>query len=158
MVYGQYEDAQIKQLSDFLVDWTLGRRREAISIPSQSPFHTLATEEEKIDYVTLVLLPVALELLALKTDPATVERAEERLREAGNNYPSEEEIRIEAHKVAGEDLSASTEWWEDVLNLRNAQAKRNLMKQEIRTELTNEELEAIGEVTRRNKKKISYKE
>lgn len=157
-VYGQFERNQINQLSDFLLDWALGRSTEPITIPLETPFHTFASDEQKSNYVALVLLPVALELLYLKDDPEVDDRAKERLTAAGNIDPTQAEIRLMAHEVAAEELDSNNDWWESVLALRRADAIGKLVKKPMRTELDDEDVEAMGQFTRRRKANVNYKE
>lgn len=157
-VYGQFERKQVDQLSDFLLDWAFGRSMEAVTMPSDAPFRTLASDEQKSNYVALVLLPVALELLVIKDDPKVDQKAVERLKQAGNMAPTDTEIRIMAHTVAAEDLEASSDWWDSILNLRRAHQTGNFVKQAMRTELDDEDLAAMGLATRRRKVNVNYKE
>ena len=157
-MYGQFERREINQLSDFLLDWAFGRSTEAVTIPPDSPFHAFASDEQKSNYVALVLLPVALELLYLKDDPEVDERAKERLKATGNKDPTQFEIRLMAHEVAAEELDSNTDWWESVLALRRADAIGKLVKKPMRTELDDEDVEAMGQLTRRRKLNVNYKE
>lgn len=157
-VYGQFERKQVDQISDFLSDWAFGRIREVVSIPVDAPFHTFASDEQKSNYVALVLLPVALELLVIKDDPEIDQKARTRLIEAGNTDPTEEQLRITAHKVAAEDLEASTDWWDSILTLRRAHQAGKFVKEAMRTELDDEDLAAMGLATRRRKVNVNYKE
>lgn len=157
-LYGQYDELQIKQVSDFLTEWAFGRQDEAVMLPAKASFHRFKTDFERTDYIALVLLPVTLELLAMNTDATTAERAKARLKNAGYEQPTSAEIRIEAHKVAGEDLSNATEWWENILNRRRAHSAIQYVRQEMDTEFKDEYLEEMGFVTRRRKNKVDYKE
>ena len=140
------------------MEWAYNRSKESVTIPPDAPFHSFASDEQKTNYVALVLLPVALELLALKDDTETVERAIQRLEEAGNKHPTDAEIRAEAHNVVAEDLSSSTDWWESILTLRQAQQASTFLHEAMRTELDDDDLAAMGLITRRRKKNVNYKE
>lgn len=157
-VYGQFPRKQVDQLSDFLLDWAFGRSKEAVSIPASAPFHTFGSDEQKSNYVALVLLPIALELLVIKDDLEIDQKAIKRLKEAGKPEPTNDELRMMAHSVAAEELEASSEWWDSILTLRSAHQAGKFVNEEMRTELDDEDLAAMGMATRRRKVNVNYKE
>jgi hypothetical protein len=116
----------------------------------------------KMDYAAMVLLPGALELLMVQTDEDIPHRAMERLREKGQESPTDDDIRAEAHRIAKEELHDSAEWWEDIYNLRQRSNDGDFMREAASLMLNEaDQLAAIGDQwgdTRRKTNRVSYKE
>lgn len=157
-VYGQFEEDQIKQLSDYLSNWLFGKIQTDIAVPDQAFVNTLNDDIRKLEYVVQVLLPTALELIYINDDDTIEQRAIAHLQRQNSSDPTPEQVRLYVHKLAAKEMSESTTWWESLLNLRKAQDDREFMRQKMATQLDEDDIRAMGLEVGRKRKTLNYKE
>lgn len=116
----------------------------------------LLADNEVTEYISGVLVPTALELLFILTNDEVTAEARADL-EARGLPTKDDDVRVEAHRIAAAALSQETQWYQKIYTARQLRANANSIRS--KTDFNADSSFEDGTYARRSKKKdISYRE
>lgn len=153
---GAFSEEDTDFVTAYLLEWLSGKRSKAATQPPSEGILKRLPEQDRTDYVTGVIMPLALELLYIFDNPEVETEAKAALKEARAEV-DEKSIRSQEHMIAIDHLTKAKkdEWWKSIYAKRQILDSGTQMQQD--QELDMEDM--FGLTGRRQAtRNIKYKE